>query len=150
MSDYKVNSGADIALVAATPAWAFVFDAAAGAVIKIPALRVSTKSADGSHGPILIEVIRCTAHAGSGGTNVTPVAVDPAVTVAARLATCKRAVTTGSITAAEVLEERLEPVQGEVELIPLKPYTFKSGDLGIIRLTAPNDQNARVSFDLSD
>lgn len=154
---YKVNAGATQALTAATAKIVVAVDMSANSIGEISELRLATQSANGSDGPMLVEVCRAASFAGgTPGAALTPVAETPGHSAAARFSAVRgysEGAGAPTITGEEVIEERLVPVQGEVEFVlhpTVKRWMCAAGGVLYVRVTAPQGQNIRAGADILD
>lgn len=148
MSVWDANTGADVALTAATAKTVIGVKAPTGAIVTLPGVHISFESVTASDATALIEIVRGAAD--GTGTTVTPVNRKGGHTAAASFA-AKHTYTVepASLT---VAKEYQYPVQGSAEIILDFGAPIESAVAGFIgvRVTTPAGQVCRASITVTD
>lgn len=148
MSSWAVNTSADVALTAGAAKTVLGVDAAANAVVTLKAAHINFESTTASDGVALIELISA-AEEGTA-SSVTPVNYTRSHTAAATCAGFENH--TVEPATPTVVKSWQYPVQGGVDIpLPfLTPVQSAAGGFLGFRVTAPQNQNCRMSMDVDD
>jgi len=148
MCFWAVSCGADVALVATTAKTVLGIDAAANAVVEISTAHINFESVTASDAVALIELISAAEEGTASGTP-TVSNYNRSHTAAASFAAFENhSVEPGTPT---VVKAWQYPVQGGVD-IPLpftRPVQSAPGGFLGFRVTSPQNQNCRISMDVT-